>query len=141
MLTDTVPQEASTEPPPDSLSEDIAAQRPEVRPGVVDEIRGVIRRFRAPGRIPFVDAVLRGLGQVVFQNSALSGLLIILALCINSFIYAGMAIFGTAIATGTAMLLRADRDAIEDGLFGFNGALTAIAKHGGASVARSLESK
>ena len=127
MLTDTVPQEASTEPPPDSLADEIAAQPPEVRPGVVDEIRGVIRHFRTPGRIPFVDAVLRGLGQVVFQNSALSGLLIILALCINSFIYAGMAIFGTAIATGTAMLLRADRDAIEDGLFGFNGALTAIA--------------
>ena len=75
----------------------------------------------------FADAVLRGLGQVVFQNNALSGLLILLALSVNSFVYAVAAVFGAAVSTYTAMLLRVDRRLVRDGLFGFNGALTGIA--------------
>ena len=75
----------------------------------------------------FIDAVLRGLGQVVFQNNSLTGLLVLLAISVNSFVYAGAALFGAVVSTYTATLLRVDNKLIRDGLFGFNGALTAIA--------------
>ena len=60
----------------------------ESRPGIVDEIRATMRalqRLQGVQGEGFADAVLRGLGQVVFQNNALSGLLILLALSVNSF--------------------------------------------------------
>ena len=78
----------------------------------------------------FADAVLRGLGQVVFQNNPLTGLLILLAISVNSFVYAGAALFGAVVGTYVAMLLRIDNKLVRDGLFGFNGALTAIAMVG-----------
>jgi urea transporter len=102
----------------------------ESRPTIVDEIRSVIRYLRGLQGVKgggFIDAVLRGLGQVVFQNNALSGLLVLLAISVNSFVYAGAALFGTVVSTYTAMLLRIDNKLVRDGLFGFNGALTAIA--------------
>jgi hypothetical protein len=102
----------------------------ESRPTIVDEIRSVIghlKRFQGAKGGGFIDAVLRGLGQVVFQNNALSGLLVLLAISVNSFVYAGAALFGTAASTYAGMLLRVDNKLIRDGLFGFNGALTAIA--------------
>ena len=48
------------------------------RPTVVDEIRATIRQLKRLQGIKgegFIDAVLRGLGQVVFQNNPLTGLL------------------------------------------------------------------
>ena len=102
----------------------------ESRPTIVDEIRSVIRYLRGLQGVKgggFIDAVLRGLGQVVFQNNALSGLLVLLAISVNSFVYAGAALFGAVVSTYTAMLLRIDNKLVRDGLFGFNGALTAIA--------------
>ncbi len=74
-----------------------------------------------------VDCLLRGIGQVVFQNSPLSGLIILLALFFNSWIYGVICLLGVAVSTGMAVLLRADRDLIRNGLFGFNGALVALA--------------
>lgn len=75
----------------------------------------------------FIDWVLRGIGQVVFQNNPLSGLVILLAILYNSWIYAFILLVGAAVATGTAWLLRADRELIKNGLFGFNGALVGLA--------------
>ena len=100
------------------------------RPTVVDEIRATIRQLKRLQGIKgegFTDAVLRGLGQVVFQNNPLTGLLILLAISVNSFVYAGAALFGAVVGTYVAMLLRIDNKLVRDGLFGFNGALTAIA--------------
>jgi urea transporter len=106
----------------------------ESRPTIVDEIRSVIQNLRRSQGVKdgvkgggFIDAVLRGLGQVVFQNNSLTGLLVLLAISVNSFVYAGAALFGAVVSTYTAMLLRIDNRLVRDGLFGFNGALTAIA--------------
>ena len=63
----------------------------------------------------------------MFQNNPLTGLLILLAISVNSFVYAGAALFGAVVGTYVAMLLRIDNKLVRDGLFGFNGALTAIA--------------
>ncbi|HEU4685613.1 MAG TPA: urea transporter [Nitrospira sp.] len=75
----------------------------------------------------FPDWILRGLGQVVFQNNPLSGAIILAGIAYNSWIYATVCLFGAAIGTLTALLFKADRALIKDGLFGFNGALVAIA--------------
>ena len=102
----------------------------ESRPTIVDEIRSMLqnlRRLQGVKGSGFIDSVLRGLGQVVFQNNSLTGLLVLLAISVNSFVYAGAALFGAVVSTYTATLLRIDNRLVRDGLFGFNGALTAIA--------------
>ncbi|WP_407866646.1 urea transporter [Phyllobacterium phragmitis] len=75
----------------------------------------------------FADWSLRGIGQVVFQDNPLSGLVILAALFFNSWIYGAICILGVVVSTATAMALRADRDMIRGGLYGFNGALVALA--------------
>lgn len=70
---------------------------------------------------------LRGVGQVVFQNNPWSGLVILLGLLVNSWIYALICVVGVLASTSTAIMLKADRGLIRDGLFGFNGALVALA--------------
>lgn len=84
-------------------------------------------RYRDHPALGFVDQILRGVGQVVFQNNPLSGLIILLALFFNSWIYGLTCIFGVVVATLMAKLLQADRGLVRDGLFGFNGALVALA--------------
>jgi urea transporter len=73
-----------------------------------------------------IDWVLRGIGQVVFQNNPISGAVILGAIYYNSWIYGTVCLFGTLISTLTALGLKADKGLIKDGLFGFNGALVAI---------------
>jgi urea transporter len=75
----------------------------------------------------FVDWVLRGIGQVVFQNNPISGAMILGGIFYNSWIYGTVCVVGAAISTATALLFKADKGMIKDGLFGFNGALVAIA--------------
>ncbi|MCX5577870.1 urea transporter [Kaistia terrae] len=84
-------------------------------------------RFRDHATLGFVDWSLRGIGQVVFQNNPLSGLIILLALFFNSWIYGTICVLGVVVATATAILLKADKGLIRDGLFGFNGALVGLA--------------
>ena len=84
-------------------------------------------RFRDHPTLGFVDWSLRGIGQVVFQNNPLSGLIILLALYFNSWIYGTICILGVVVATATAIVLKADKGLIRDGLFGFNGALVGLA--------------
>ena len=88
---------------------------------------GLKDRFRDDPQLGFFDWVLRGIGQVVFQNNPLSGAVILAGIFYNSWIYGIACLFGTMISTATALLLRADKGLIKDGLFGFNGALMAIA--------------
>ncbi|CAK0877212.1 unnamed protein product [Prorocentrum cordatum] len=77
---------------------------------------------------PLVDQVLRGVGQVVFCNSPLSGGLLTAGL-----FYGGgpqlavLALVGCTSATATARLAGADPEAIKNGLLGYNGALVGCA--------------
>ena len=73
------------------------------------------------------DWVLRGIGQVVFQNNPMSGAVILGAIFYNSWIYGTVCLLGTIISTLTALLFKADKGMIKNGLFGFNGALVAVA--------------
>ena len=87
----------------------------------------LIDRLRDHPTFGFIDWILRGIGQVVFQNNPISGAVILGAIFYNSWIYGTACLFGTMISTLTALLFKADKGMIKDGLFGFNGALIAIA--------------
>jgi len=87
----------------------------------------VLDAYRDHSTLGFIDWCLRGVGQVVFQNNPLSGLIILGALFFNSWIYGAICILGVVASTAMAVLLRADRGLIRDGLFGFNGALVGLA--------------
>jgi urea transporter len=84
-------------------------------------------QFRDHPTFGFVDWVLRGIGQVVFQNKPISGAVILGGIFYNSWIYGTVCLFGTIVSTLTALLFKADKGMTKDGLFGFNGALIAIA--------------
>lgn len=84
-------------------------------------------RFQDHPTLGFIDWTLRGVGQVVFQNNPASGLIIVAGLFANSWIYAVICIAGAIASTLTAIVLQADKGLIRNGLFGFNGALVALA--------------
>ncbi len=73
-----------------------------------------------------VDTLLRGTGQVMFQNNPLTGLIFLAGIFVNSGKLGGLGILGLATSTLTAYLLGADRTLIRNGLFGFNGILVGI---------------
>lgn len=75
----------------------------------------------------FLDCVLRGIGQVMFQNNSYAGLLFIIGIGYNSLLFAAAALVGTAVSTITAISLGADRALVRSGMFGFNGGLVGIA--------------
>ncbi|RBY83790.1 urea transporter [Geodermatophilus sp. TF02-6] len=77
-----------------------------------------------PGQ--FVDAVLRGIGQVFLQNNPLTGALILLGIFLSSYRSGLYALLGTVVATVTALVISAPRESVGQGLYGFNGTLTAI---------------
>lgn len=75
----------------------------------------------------FIPAILRGIGQVMFQNNSYTGMLFLIGIFYNSWLLGLGAILGTVISTLSAKLLRYSNREIEDGLYGFNGTLTGIA--------------
>lgn len=77
--------------------------------------------------VRFLDHVLRGMGQVMFQNNSYTGLLFLIGIGYNSHLFAAAALLGTATSTLAAMVLGADRALIRSGMFGFNGGLVGIA--------------
>ena len=69
----------------------------------------------------------RGIGQVMFQNNALSGLLMLIGIFLNSWQMGLLAVSGNIISTLTARISGYDCDDIKNGLYGFNGTLVGIA--------------
>ena len=66
---------------------------------------------------------LRSCGQVLFINNPLSGLLLLLAMALQSFWAAGLTLLAIAAAHLVARASGADRQARLNGIYGFNGAL------------------
>lgn len=75
----------------------------------------------------FINYNLRGIGQVIFVNNPLSGLLILLALFIQSPWVGLMSIVGVISSTVAAIALKLDKDTIRNGIFGYNGILVGAA--------------
>jgi urea transporter len=76
--------------------------------------------------VGFVDTLLRGTGQVMFQNNPVTGLLFLVGIFYNSYELGIAGLIGLLASTVAAIVLRADRNLIRAGLFGYNGILTGI---------------
>jgi len=86
----------------------------------------------ASGALRFIDVNLRSVGQVMFQDNPLSGVLFLAAIAWGSFaagvpqvLIAGL--IAVVAATLTAQWLRVDRASLHAGLYGFNGVLVGLA--------------
>lgn len=69
----------------------------------------------------------RGVGQVMFQNHAVAGWLMLLGIAIEAWPLALAALAGNVTGSLTAWMAGLDRDAIRQGLYGFNGTLVGLA--------------
>ncbi|WP_435017674.1 urea transporter [Tundrisphaera sp. TA3] len=72
-------------------------------------------------------ACLRGLGQIMFQGHAGTGLLFLAGIAFSSPWMALGAVLGSAIGMAGGRLMGGDRGEIADGIYGFNAALVGIA--------------
>ncbi len=80
----------------------------------------------------FVDICLRGVGQVMFQDNPLTGLLFLAAVAWGSVAARAPEVFiagviAVATATLAAIWLRVDRPTLNAGLYGYNGVLVGLA--------------
>ena len=78
-------------------------------------------QLRQNSILQFLETLLRGVGNVVFQDNALSGLIIIIGIAISSWTASLDFLIGAAIATLIAKWFKADEHAIEHGMFAFSG--------------------
>jgi urea transporter len=74
-----------------------------------------------------VLAVFRGVGQVFFQENALTGALFVLGIALSSPLMALGAVVGSAIGLITARVLKFDEAEVIAGIYGFNSTLVGIA--------------
>jgi len=70
---------------------------------------------------------LRGVGQVFFQENALTGACFALGIAVSSPLMALGALVGSAIGTATAWALKLDKAELSAGIYGFNSTLVGIA--------------
>lgn len=75
----------------------------------------------------FTKSLFRGIGQVMFQNNALTGFLFLVGIFCASWLMGVGALIGVLIGTLTALLFGYKEKDITDGLYGFNGVLVSIA--------------
>jgi urea transporter len=71
--------------------------------------------------------ILRGFGQVMLQNSALSGSLFLVGIFYNSWLLGIGSLAGNIVGTFLAVVSGCPKDDIENGLYGFNGTLVGAA--------------
>ncbi len=69
----------------------------------------------------FLETLCRGVGNVVFQDNAVTGLLVLIGIGISSWTASVDFLIGAAIATLIAKWFRADDHSIEHGMFAFSG--------------------
>jgi urea transporter len=74
-----------------------------------------------------VLVVFRGIGQVFFQENALTGALFTLGIAVSSPLMAVGAVVGSVIGAATARVLKFDESEVRAGIYGFNSALVGIA--------------
>jgi urea transporter len=93
----------------------------------VDELKATSAQSLARNIPAPVLWTFRGIGQVFFQENALTGALFALGIAVSSPLMAIGAVVGAAIGTATAWVLKFDKSEIHAGLYGFNATLVGIA--------------
>jgi urea transporter len=79
------------------------------------------------GALPLIDASLRGIGQVFFCNSPLSGITFLVAVFVSNPLMAALLILGVFSATAFAKIMDYDPGLLASGIWGYNGALLGCA--------------
>jgi len=74
-----------------------------------------------------IKSILRGIGQVMLQNNAITGLIFLIGIFYASWLSGIGALLGVIVGTFTAIILKYKDKDIRDGLYGFNGTLVGIA--------------
>lgn len=75
----------------------------------------------------FTIQVLKGIGQIMLQENALTGLLFLIGIGLGS-IHMGLgALLATVCGTGSAILLKFEKKDINSGIYGFSAALVGVA--------------
>lgn len=70
---------------------------------------------------------LTGVGQIMFQNSPVTGAFFLIGIAVASPVVAAGGAIGSVLGSATASFLRFPRDEIRDGLYGFNSSLVGMA--------------
>ncbi|MBV8325671.1 urea transporter [Chryseobacterium sp.] len=78
-------------------------------------------------KIPFIDNVLKGIGQIMLQENRWTGLLFLIGIFMGSWQCGVAVLLSTAAGTFTAMKLKYNRSEINAGLYGFSAALVGVA--------------
>lgn len=78
-------------------------------------------------KIPFLDNILKGIGQIMLQENRWTGLLFLIGIFIGSWQCGIAVLLSTAAGTFTAMKLKYDKSEINAGLYGFSAALVGVA--------------
>ena len=107
------------------MPQNASTARPKLRLGKTGLVFDPAHPAHGPAR--FADAVLRGVAQVIFVNNAWTGLLCLLGIFLAAPLQMAAALFCTALGTATGHLLKADRDDVQNGLYGYNGCLIGLA--------------
>ncbi|MDD4333447.1 MAG: urea transporter [Patescibacteria group bacterium] len=75
----------------------------------------------------YLKIILRGIGQVMLQNNALTGLIFLCGIFYNSWLLGLGALLGNITSTLAAVFLKYSQEDIKNGFYGFNGTLVGIA--------------
>lgn len=78
-------------------------------------------------KIPFIDHILKGIGQIMLQENRWTGLLFLIGIFLGSWQGGVAVLLSTAAGTFTAMQLKYDQAEIRAGLYGFSAALVGVA--------------
>lgn len=73
-----------------------------------------------------VETVLKGIGQIMLQESAWTGLLFLIAISYDSILMGLVALMSSIIGTATARICKFSEENIKAGLYGFNATLIGV---------------
>jgi len=80
-----------------------------------------------PSPVEFLLMTFKGVGQIVFQDNAITGVLFLMGIALAGPLMALAGLLATLLGTATALLLGFDQSETRDGIYGFNSALIGIA--------------
>ncbi|QOW09061.1 urea transporter [Kaistella flava (ex Peng et al. 2021)] len=78
-------------------------------------------------KVPFIDNVLKGIGQIMLQENRWTGLLFLIGIFMGSWQGGIAVLLSTGAGTFIAMKLNYDKSEIDAGLYGFSAALVGVA--------------
>lgn len=75
----------------------------------------------------FIKACFKGVGQIMFQDSAVVGIIFLFGISTHSLLMGLAAFVSSMIGTATAWILKFDRENLEKGIYGFSASLIGVA--------------